>query len=230
MQMRAGNTRLIMTSLVLAALSNTGWAESPMSVDDASTLARGGAKVEFGWSKDGDVKGLEGAVGYAPIDNVEVEVGLARARDFGVSPSSALRVLGAAVKWAPLQSETGLSAGLKYEYVNTHVSGEGAGHGQSLNGLATWAFDGGQLLHVNLGREWVRAGGQGEAENVWGVGLDWPLSDAFHATIETYGAQHSAPDRAVGLRYEIQEGVTVYAALGRGNDRSFSSLGAAWEF
>lgn len=129
----------------------------------------------------------------------------------------------------PLQSEVGLSAGLKYEYGNEDVEGA-KGHAQALIGLMTWAFQGGQLVHLNIGREFARAERDTEAENTWGVGLDWPLTDAFHATVESFGTQHGAPDRAVGLRYEIVEGLKVSGAVGRGNDRSFANLGVAWEF
>lgn len=60
-----------------AAVAMPAHAERPMNVDDASTLAKGGAKLEFGWSKDDSVRGFDAAAGYAPIDNLELEIGLA---------------------------------------------------------------------------------------------------------------------------------------------------------
>ena len=54
-------------------------AERPMAVDDAGALERGGAKLEFGWSRDEAVRGYEGAAGFGPIDTVEVELGFGRA-------------------------------------------------------------------------------------------------------------------------------------------------------
>ena len=37
-----------------------------------------------------------------------------------------------------------------------------------------------------------------------GIGLDLPFTEAFHGTVESYGAENSSPDRAVGLRYELR--------------------------
>ena len=82
-------------------------------------------------------------------------------------------------------------------------------------------------MHVNLGREWVR---DDEDVNFWGVGLDLPLSEQLDFVVETFGAEHSGPDRQVGLRYTIAEGVKVSGAVGRGNDRNIANVGVAWEF
>lgn len=205
-------------------------AERPMAVDDAGTLDRGGAKVEFGWAKDGKVRGFEGAVGYAPIDDLELEFDFGRARDHEPAHTETIRALGAVVKWVPLKSDVGLSAGLKYEYINERVLGDASAHGQALTGLFTWSFEAGPLLHVNLGREWVDADDDGDAANVWGVGLDVPLTGQLHVTVETFGAQHARPDRQIGLRYEIAEGLKISGAVGRGNDRNIANVGVAWEF
>jgi hypothetical protein len=56
------------------------------------------------------------------------------------------------------------------------------------------------------------------------------MTEAFHFTVETYGAQHSGPDRAIGLRYQIVEGLKMSGAVGRGNARTFANAGVAWEF
>lgn len=216
-------------ALLSVVLSLSAHAERPMNVDDAGTLEKGGAKLEFGWSKDDKAKGLEAAAGFGPIDNVEVELGLARTRDSSVSPSETTHGHGLAIKWVPLQSETGLSAGLKYEYGRDRLDGVSTRvHG--LTGLLTWAFDGGQLLHVNLGREIAHERGDSEGANTWGVGLDLPLTEQFHFIVETFGVEHDGPDRAVGLRYEILDGLKVSGAVGRGNGRNFANAGIAWEF
>ncbi|MFT3717437.1 hypothetical protein [Pseudorhodoferax sp.] len=212
---------------VLAVISMPVLAERPMVVDDAGTLKRGGAKVEFGWSRDDSLKGFEGAVGYGPIDNVELEFGFGRAKDRNESPSITVRGMGAAVKWVPLRSETGLSAGLKYEYGRERVSGEGTSHANALAGLATWSFEAGPRVHLNLGREWVRDDGH---IDFWGVGADFPLTVRWQLTIETFGEKHAGPDRQIGLRYEIFKGFKVSGAVGRGNDRTIANVGVAWEF
>ncbi|MCB1954853.1 MAG: hypothetical protein KDG55_04215 [Rhodocyclaceae bacterium] len=205
-----------------------------MNVDDAGTLDLGGAKVEFGWSKDDHTKGLEAAVGYGPIENVEIELSGGWAKDDDASPEQTFKGLGFAVKWVPLQQETGLSAGLKFEYGREKASDDAdldeTATGKGVIGLVQWGLASGQRLHLNLSREWVRVDGDTEAENGWGVGTAYPLSDSLYLIGEVFGSQHSAPDRAIGVRYEIQEGLKVSGELGRGNDRSFANLGIAWEF
>ena len=204
MSYRKFGVRPIMLVSLFALHAMPVFAERPMAVDDAGTLERGGAKLEYGWSRDDAVRGYEGAAGFGPIDNVEVEVGFGRAKDRDADPDAKVRAVGAAVKWVPLQSETGLSAGLKYEYGRERVSGEDSTRVDALAGLATWAFEQGPRVHANLGREWAR---DDEDVNFWGVGLDVPLTAQLDFVIETFGEEHSGPDRQVGLRYTIAEGV-----------------------
>lgn len=227
MSHRKSGLRPIVLASLFAFCSAPAFAERPMAVDDAGTLERGGAKLEFGWSRDDAVRGYEGAAGFGPIDNVEVEVGFGRAKDRDADPDAKIHAVGAAIKWVPLQSETGLSAGLKYEYGRERVSGEDSTRVDALAGLATWAFEQGPRVHVNLGREWAR---DYEDVNFWGVGLDLPLTEQLDFVVETFGAEHSGPDRQVGLRYTIAEGVKVSGAVGRGNDRNIANVGVAWEF
>jgi hypothetical protein len=217
----------IVFASLLATVGTPAFAERPMAVDDAGTLERGGAKVEFGWSKDDSLRGFEAAAGYGPIDNVEVELAYGRARDHDPSPDVKVYAVGAALKWVPLQADSGLSAGLKYEYGRERVSGEGTARADALAGLVTWAFEAGPRMHVNLGREWVR--GEDDVD-FWGIGADFPLAARLALTVETFGEEHAGPDRQLGLRYEIADGFKVSAAAGRGNHRSIANLGLAWEF
>ena len=108
MSHRKSGLRPIVLASLFAFCSAPAFAERPMTVDDAGTLERGGAKLEFGWSRDDAVRGYEGAAGFGPIDDVEVEVGFGRAKDRDADPDAKIRAVGAAVKWVPLQSETGL--------------------------------------------------------------------------------------------------------------------------
>ena len=222
--------RLIAASLS-SILAGSALAERPMTVDDAGTLGRGGAKLELGWSKDDKARGLDAAAGYGPTDDIELELGLARIRDHAGAPIDTLQALGAALKWVPLQSGDGLSAGVKIEYAH-----ENARHGLdarigAISGLMSWNFAIGPRLHLNLGHEWVeRVGGADEEAHTWGVGLDVPLNPKLDFIAETFGAQGTRPDRQIGLRYEIADGLKVSAAAGRGNDRMLANLGLAWEF
>lgn len=219
--------RATTATVLLAGLAAPAWAERPMAVDDAGTLERGGAKLEFGWSRDDRTRGFDGAAGFGPFDDVEVEVGFEHARDRDPDPDAKIRAVGAALKWVPLQAEAGLSAGLKYEYARERVRGEGRSHTHALAGLATWAFEQGPRVHVNFGRSWTR---NDEDLNFWGVGLALPLNGQVDFVVETFGEEHSGPDRQIGLRYTIVDGLKVSAAVGRGNGRTIANAGIAWEF
>src|SRR5690606_19894276 len=104
--------------LMVSFLGATGsaLAERPMTGDDASTLEKNGAKLEFGWSGDKDRDGWDAAAGFAPFNNFEAEIGLSREHDDTDSSSGTLHGRGLALKWVPLQSSAGLSAGLKFEF------------------------------------------------------------------------------------------------------------------
>lgn len=218
------------TLLIVAALQGgMAHAERPMNVDDAGTLERGGAKLEFGWSKDDKARGLEAAAGFAPADKLELELGLARVRDRAASPADVIHGHGLAVKWVPLQADSGLSAGLKYEYGRDRLDGVST-RVHALSGLLTWRFEDGPSVHLNLGRESSRERGERENLGTWGVGVDVPLGARLALVVETFGVEHSGPDRALGLRYEIVDGLKVSAAGGRGSGRSFANAGIAWEF
>lgn len=219
--------------LVLAGLLAGGGvhAERPMVVDDAGTMDRGAAKIEFGWSRDDDVRGWDGAAGYAPVDGLEVELGFARLRDRAASPTATVNASGVALKWVPLQAESGLSAGLKYEYVDERVRHGADADAHGLTALFTWSFPAGTAIHANLGHEWAHVRGEGrERTGTWGIGVDLPLNAQLSFTLETFGAEHAGPDRQVGLRYLVADGLKLSAGFGRGNGRNFGSAGVAWEF
>ena len=227
---RGGLGALIATLMIPGA----ALAERPMTVDDAGTLPLGGAKVELGWSKDDHVKGFEAAVGYGPIDNVEVELSVGRAKDDDVSPDQTFEGIGAAVKWVPLQQETGPSVGLKFEWGREDASDDAdldeTADAVAVIALFGWGLESGQTLHLNLSREWVEVDDETEADNGWGIGTAYPVTDELAVTAEVFGSLYHAPDKALGLRYEIIEGLKVSGAAGRGSGRSFANVGVAWEF
>ena len=84
---------------------------------------------------------------------------------------------------------------------------------------------GGSIVAVS--DKWAR---DDEDLNFWGVGLDVPLTERLDFVVETFGAEHAGPDRQVGLRYTIADGVKISGAVGRGNDRNIANVGVAWEF
>lgn len=209
-------------------------AERPMAVDDAGTLAKGGAKLEFGVSRDAKLRGWDAAAGFAPVHGLELELGLAGLRDRASSPAARIDGAGLAAKWVPLQSEHGLSAGLKFELgrerTDDRAGGRETSTAQALTALATWAFASGDFVHLNLGQAWAKSGGVRERLGTWGVGLDHPLGDALSLTFELFGVEHSGADKQIGLRWTVAHGLKLSVGLGRGNGRSFGSAGVAWEF
>lgn len=230
-----GGRRLQAIVLALTLLAaQPASSERPMTVDDAGTLAAGGGKLELGWSRDDDLRGLELAAGYAPLENLELELAYARGHNPARDPWRNQWSRGLAVKWVPLQPETGLALGIRYEIVREAFEPDDGprrwGRSQGLTGLASWRWASGAALHLNLGREWGRFDGDDEAVTTWGVGAEHALSDRLSLTVETYGDSGSRPDRAAGVRYEVADGVKLSAAVGRGNDRSFFNAGLTWEF
>lgn len=208
--------------------------ESPMFVDDAGTLDKGRYKLEANWVSDGSLRVLEGAAGFAPIENLELEFGLAHARDQETDPSTRLNGVGFAAKWVPLQSEGGLSAGVKAFVdrvdIDDRLGSRYTNRASRLTGLASWRFASGQVAHLNLGRKWVEEDGTSDSANIWGLGFEQPLIESLQATFELFGAEGSEPNRQIGLRWEVADGLKLSAGVGRVDGRHFGRAGVAWEF
>lgn len=226
--------------LALLAALGTGVAgpvraEPPMHVDDAGTLDKGGMKVEGAWGRDDKERGGELVFGFAPIENLEIGIAASRATDHDPDPNTHLDGTGFSVKWVPYQNDIGWSLGLSYAYGRTDMDDHSVPVSYTekeyaLNGLATYRFENGHVLHLNLGASRVKAQGDSETNGTWGIGYEFPLMDDLKLTVETFGEEHSGPDKAIGLRYEILDGFKISGAVGHGNDRSFGQVGFAWEF
>lgn len=222
-------------ALLLALSVPPAFAEGPMATDDAGTLDRGGMKIEAVLSRDAKERGSELVFGFGPIENVEVGLAFARATDRDPDPSTKLRGSGIGIKWVPIQNDTGWSLGMSFGYGRTRVDDRATPESFSereyaFAGLATYRHENGQVLHMNLGSARVKAQGVSDSVGTWGVGYEFPLKENLQLTLEAFGEERAGPDKAVGLRYEIAEGLKLYAAIGRGNDRSFGNIGVAWEF
>ncbi|MBI4997357.1 MAG: hypothetical protein HZC22_10775 [Rhodocyclales bacterium] len=206
-----------------------------MNTDDAGTLDKGGMKVEGVWSKDDQTSGGELLFGFSPIDMVELEVAASQAKDDSTSPAGKLAGTGFGAKWVPVRNETGWSFGGRFDFGHTRIQDRVANEkfterAYALTGLASWRRQNGQVLHVNLGAAQVEAQGNRDTVGTWSIGYELPLAEMLQLTVETFGEEHSRPDKAIGLRYEILDGLKVSGAVGRGNDRDFGQVGAAWEF
>jgi hypothetical protein len=229
---------------LLLALSAPARAEGPMATDDAGTLDVGGMKIEGVLGRDDKTRGAELGFGYGLIENVEIGLNFARETDRDPDPSTKLRGTGFGIKWVPIQNngdEGGWSLGLSFGYGRTRVDERSTPDKftekeYAFSGLATYRLENGQVLHMNVGstRTKVQAdsdtAGDSETLGTWGIGYEFPLLEKLQLTVEAYGEEHSGPDKALGLRYEIAEGLKLYGSAGRGNDRSFGNLGVAWEF
>jgi hypothetical protein len=208
-------------------------AEAPMYTDDAGTLDKGGMKVEGVWSKDDKQRGGELVFGFGPIENVEIGIAVARATDRTDDPSTKLRGTGFGIKWVPIQNDTGWSLGASFNYGHMRVDDRATPDRFTekeyvLTGLASYRIENGQVLHLNLGA--VRVKALSDTVGIWGAGYEFPLMEKLQLTVEAFGEEHSGPDKAIGLRYEVFDGFKVSAAVGRGKDRSFGQVGLAWEF
>jgi hypothetical protein len=224
-----------MAPLLLALAIPPAFAEGPMNTDDAGTLDKGGLKIEGVLSRDDKARGRELVFGFGPIENVEIGLSVARTIDRFDDPSTKLRGTGFGIKWVPIQNETGWSLGMSFGYGNTRVNERATPDKftekeYSLAGLATYRLENGQVLHMNLGAARVKAQGDRDTVGNWSVGYEFPLMEQLQLTLEAFGEEDSRPDKAIGLRYEIIDGLKVYGAVGRGNDRSFGNIGFAWEF
>lgn len=226
-------TPAILCALLLSATPTH--AEPPMTVDDAATMARGGMKIEGAWLVDDEARGPDLLFGYSPLDTLELAINAGLTHDHATAPSARTRALGLSAKWVPFASETGWSAGLSLNLGHARVHDRAAPHrhterNQALVGLATYVFEAGHKLHLNLGWERLRTPEDRQTVGLWGLGFEWAMSPAWQLTLETFGTDDGRPDKALGLRYTVAEGFKLSAALGRGNDRDFGQVGFAWEF
>jgi hypothetical protein len=208
-----------------AAVCFSAHAARPMVTDDAGTLALHGKKLEFGWSREGSARGIEVEAGYGLLDGLEVAVGAARVRADGVRGTD----LGLGLKWVPLQPELGLAAGLRLDIAHARGGGESARE-VDLTGLLSWRFANEVALHANLGQRRVRAAGVSDRSTVWAGSVDLPVAAHWQLALEAFGERGTRPGRQIGLRHEIDEGLTLSGALGRADGARLASLGLAWEF
>lgn len=223
-------------AFVLHALvsSVASHAEGPMATDDAGTLDKGGMKIEGIWGKDDQTRSSELLFGFSPIESLELEIAVARARDDEFKANA----VGFGAKWVPYQNNSGngdWSLGARFDYGRARVTERATTdkfteREYALIGLASYRQQNGHVLHLNLGATRLKALGESETVGTWGAGYEFPLAETLQLTAEIYGTEHSRPDKAIGLRYEIFDGLKVSGAVGHGSDRSFGQVGFAWEF
>jgi len=226
--------KLPILAMVMAWMAQA-LAEPPMHVDDAGTLGKGGMKLEGAWLRDDKERGGELVFGFAPIEHLEIGITAKRSADHDPNPSTKLHGTGIGLKWVPYQNETGWSLGLKIDLDRTRVDDRSNEENftekeRLVTALATYRFESGQAVHLNLGATRFKAPLERETRGTWGLGFEQQLTENLKLTTEIFGEEQARPDKAIGLRYKIIEGLKVSGAVGRGNNRSFWQIGFAWEF
>jgi len=206
-----------------------------MRTDDAGTLAQGALKLEGVLGRDAKTHSTELLFGMGLLPQLEMEVSLAHARDKSLSPATTFQSRGWGLKWVPVQNDAGWSLGARLDLGHIRVRDNATPErfterAASVTGLASYRFANGQVLHFNAGHHTTRAPGVRHRAATWAAGHELPITAKLRLTSEVVGQQRSRPDKALGLRYEIAEGLKASAAVGRGNGRTFSQAGMAWEF
>lgn len=227
-------SRMILAAAALTAAC-PAWSEAPMNTDDAGTLARGGMKIEGIWSRDDQANAGSLAFGFGPLESVELNVSVASGRDAAGDPATRQRGQSFAVKWVPYQNDIGWSFGARFDYGRVRIEDRGTDatlieRETALTGLASWRQASGRVLHLNLGAMRFDTSEGDDTVGTWGLGFDLPLAPRWRLTLETFGAERARPDKAVGLRYALRDGLKLSAAVGDGNDRHFGQVAVAWEF
>lgn len=207
-----------------ALFSTLAFAEAPMVTDDAGTMDKGGKKVEGSFMRVGSERNLSLGGGFAPIDNLELGISAQRLRDKSIPASG--HDTGLSAKWIPYKRGI-LSAGLKLDAMNAKSGGASA-HETTLTVLGTARFESGYVLHANLGRT-TTSGGGGHTNNR-AIGIEAPVAEKVQLTADIYRSTGSDTGKQIGVRWEVQKGLKLSAALGRNNGQNTAFTGFSWEF
>ncbi len=170
-------------------------------------------KLEGVWSRDDRERGGELLFGFSPVEKLEMEIVVSRARDGSANPDTALHGAGFGVKWVPYQNDTGWALGARFDHGSTRVTDDATParfteKEYALTGLASYRRENGQVLHRNLGTLQTTAQGARDTVGAWSIGYEFPLVEKLRLTAETFGVKHARPDMAVGLRQEVFDGIT----------------------
>ena len=220
---------LLFTGLLMATAV---YAESPMFTDDAGTMAPGQQKLEFVWQKDAHTHQPVLAWGISPLENLELGLSTGRGTDSTTTDKVLAHTV--SVKWVPLQAAQSWSAGLRWDWIYETTQSPGQPdalvHGYALTALASYRQSEGGTWHLNWGKNYRTLVTGTQNASIWALGYDHPLGEKLTVTAEIHSQTAQSPDKALGLRYEIREGLKLSGALGRGNERQFGQLGLAWEY
>lgn len=224
--MKAPSTHYRLLAIFLAGIfaASSSLAEAPMVTDDAGTLDKNGKKIEGGFAKTGSERSYLLGAGYSPVDTLELGVSFLHARDKTI-PATA-NGTGLVAKWIPYKNGV-FAAGVKLDWLRVKVKGGDAGREITLTALASARFESGYVVHANAGRTSISGG---DHANNWAVGLEVPVAEKMQITGDLYGTTGSDTGKQIGLRWELQKGLKLSAAVGRANASNTVFTGFSWEF
>lgn len=208
-----------MTAAVLLVASGASWAGRPLVVDDANTNDKGAGHVETWYSRfPGDVRVLNVAPAFAPIDGLELGGLLSKETRSGIN-QTALQA-----KWriTPAKAKGCNSAAV----LGVSHTSQGGGNGTYLNGILSCNGNSFGNAHVNIG---VTQASGDTAKLSWGVALEQDMGRVT-PHVEFFGAQGSKPTFQIGARSQLSKTIQLDGTLGRNNDASLFTVGLKFQF
>lgn len=190
----------------------------PLTVDDASVNDVGQGHVEGWWTRaPNGSRSWTVAPAYAPIQNVELGVGLAREQKTGVETQN----IQAKFRITPSQ-DNGCNVGA--------VVGAGRTTGEAskayVNALFTCNHAKLGSLHSNVGALDVASS---QSVGSWGLAWERAYGD-ITAHVEVYGQEHVKPTWATGLRTNVLPSLQLDASIGRQGGHNLLTFGTKWMF
>jgi hypothetical protein len=206
--------------LVLTAffVSFPSFAGRPLTVDDANVNDTGDGHIEAWWTRSPNgVRSWTVAPAYAPVDNIELGVGIAREQFSGIQTQN----IQAKFRLSPTQEN-----GCNFGAVTGYARVDGQSSQPYVNGLFSCNHPSMGSLHTNLG---ALNFSSSQRVRTWGVAWERAYGEVT-VHIEKFGMEHEKPTTAVGLRFNVMEDLQLDTSVGRTNKNNIFTLGFKWMF
>ena len=206
--------------LVLTAffVSFPSFAGRPLTVDDANVNDTGDGHIEAWWTRSPNgVRSWTVAPAYAPVDNIELGVGIAREQFSGIQTQN----IQAKFRLSPTQEN-----GCNFGAVTGYARVDGQSSQPYVNGLFSCNHPSMGSLHTNLG---ALNFSSSQRVRTWGVAWERTYGEVT-VHIEKFGMEHEKPTTAVGLRFNVMEDLQLDTSVGRTNKNNIFTLGFKWMF
>jgi hypothetical protein len=193
------------------------------ALDDAVILEPGNCQVESWFTRSDDRERMLHVGSGCRVGPVELGVAAEHARQTGASETG----YGLQVKWAT-ELVPGFNAGLSLSTDwQSHVRPRH--QGSTVAGLLSWFPREDVALHLNLGRDFARAGADQDRS---GVSVEWTAGPGWSVTAERYLEEQTHFVRA-GLRWALSEAWSFDLSRAhrlRGPGESNWTFGTTWQF